>query len=181
MSPKVVFLDRDGVLNSLVERDGKMVSPRLFKDFRILDGVSDAIEILRRQNYELVVVTNQPDISRGLMLQDELDQMTQAVFALGVHEVLICTHSDEDACLCRKPKPGLLTQYLESLDSEPTEIWMIGDREVDMQAGSAVLAKTIRIISAAQAASMPFNENLAMNLTDAICRIFEIGGKGLAK
>ena len=181
MSHKVVFLDRDGVLNALVERDGKMVSPRLFKDFRFLDGVSDAIEILRRQSYEIVVVTNQPDISRGLMLQDELDQMTRAVFALGVHQVLICPHSDEDACLCRKPKPGLLTQYLESLDSEPTEIWMIGDREVDMQAGSAVLAKTIRIISAAQAAPMPFNENLAMNLPDAICRIIEIGGKALAK
>ena len=110
MSHKVVFLDRDGVLNALVERDGKMVSPRLFQDFRILDGVSEAIQILRQQNYELVVVTNQPDISRGLMLQTELNQMTEAVLELGVHQVLICPHSDEDACLCRKPKPGLLNQ-----------------------------------------------------------------------
>ena len=145
MFHKVVFLDRDGVLNALVERDGKMVSPRLFKDFRFLDGVGDAIKTLRQQNYELVVVTNQPDISRGLMVQTELDQMTQAVLALGVHQVLICPHSDEDACLCRKPKPGLLTQYLESLDSEPTELWMIGDQEVDMQAGAAVGARTIYI------------------------------------
>ena len=155
MSHKVIFLDRDGVLNALVERDGKMVSPRLFKDFRFLDGVSDAIEILRRQNYELVVVTNQPDISRGLMLQGELDQMTQAVFALGVHKVLICTHSDEDACLCRKPKPGLLTQYLESLDSEPTEIWMIGDREVDMIAGLTAGARTILIKTSRNGTNFP--------------------------
>ncbi len=181
MSHKVVFLDRDGVLNALVERDGKMVSPRLFKDFQILDGVSDAIETLRQQNYELVVVTNQPDISRGLMVQTELDKMTQAVLALGVHQVLICPHSDEDTCLCRKPKPGLLTQYLESLDSEPTELWMIGDSEVDMQAGSAVQAKIIRISSAAQSTLMPSNENIAMNLQDAICRIIEIGGKALVK
>jgi len=145
VSHKVVFLDRDGVLNDLVERDGKMVSPRLFKDFRILDGVSDAIGILRQQNYELVVVTNQPDISRGLMVQTELDKMTQAVLALGVHQVLICPHSDEDECFCRKPKPGLLTQYLVSIDSEPTEIWMIGDQEVDMRAGDAVGAKAIFI------------------------------------
>ena len=175
MSHKVVFLDRDGVLNVLVERDGKMVSPRLFKDFRILDGVSDAIEKLRRQNYELVVVTNQPDISRGLMLQDELDQMTQAVFALGVHEVLICTHSDEDACLCRKPKPGLLTQYLESLDSEPTEIWMIGDREVDMQAGRAVQARTIQIVTAEKAPPNFHKESSAINLQDAISQIIDNG------
>ena len=169
------------MINALVERDGKMVSPRRFQDFRILEGVTKAIDTLRQQNYELVVVTNQPDISRGLMPQTELDKMTKSVLALGVHQVLICPHSDEDMCLCRKPKPGLLNQYLGSRDSKPTEIWMIGDREVDMQAGSAVLAKTIRIISAAQAASMQVNENLAMNLPDAICRIIEIGGKGLAK
>jgi D-glycero-D-manno-heptose 1,7-bisphosphate phosphatase len=142
---KVVFLDRDGVLNALVERDGKMVSPRLFEDFQILDGVRDAIEILRQQNYELVVATNQPDISRGLMLQTELDKMTQAVLALGVQQVLICTHSDEDLCLCRKPKPGLLTRYLDSRGFKPNEVWMIGDREVDMQAGEKVGAQTICI------------------------------------
>ena len=143
MSHKVVFLDRDGVINALVKRGGKMVSPRLFQDFRILEGVTEAIETLCQLNYELVVVTNQPDISRGLMLQTELDQMTEAVYALGVHQVLICPHSDEDACLCRKPKPGLLVQYLETSDSKPTEIWMIGDREVDILAGVAIGAKSI--------------------------------------
>ena len=167
MSHKVVFLDRDGVLNALVERDGKMVSPRLFKDFRILDGVSDAIETLRQQNYELVVVTNQPDISRGLMLQSELDQMTQAVLALGVHQVLICPHSDEDTCLCRKPKPGLLTQYLESLESEPTELWMIGDREVDMMAGLSAGATTVLISLSRNENKLP-QHSVAGNLLEAV-------------
>jgi D-glycero-D-manno-heptose 1,7-bisphosphate phosphatase len=171
VSYKVVFLDRDGVINALVERDGNMVSPRFFQDFRILEGVPEAIETLCQRKYELVVVTNQPDISRGLMLQSELDQMTEAVLRLGVHQVLICPHSDEDACLCRKPKPGLLNQYLESLESEPTELWMVGDREVDIQAGMAVQAKTIRIRNGAQSVLMPFNENRAMNLQDAIRRI----------
>lgn len=171
MSHKVVFLDRDGVLNALVERDGKMVSPRLFQDFRILDGVSEAIQILRQQNYELVVVTNQPDISRGLMLQTELNQMTEAVLELGVHQVLICPHSDEDACLCRKPKPGLLNQYLESRDSKPTEIWMIGDREVDIQAGLAVQAKTIQIVDTVTASLILHKEKSAKNLQDAILQI----------
>jgi D-glycero-D-manno-heptose 1,7-bisphosphate phosphatase len=133
------------VINALVERDGKMVSPRLFQDFRILEGVAKAIETLRQQNYELVVVTNQPDISRGLMLQAELDQMTEAVLALGVHQVLICPHSDEDWCLCRKPNPGLLTQFLDSLDSKPTEVWMIGDNETDIEAGCAVEAMVITV------------------------------------
>ena len=173
MSHKVVFLDRDGVLNALVERDGKMVSPRLFKDFRILDGVNDAVAELRRQNFELVVVTNQPDISRGLMMQSELELMTKALFALGVHHVLICPHSDEDSCLCRKPKPGLLTQYLDLLDCKPTELWMIGDREVDMQAGIAVGARTIHITSGGQGQSISFKESSAKDLQGAIRRIID--------
>ena len=155
MPQKVVFLDRDGVINALVERDGKMVSPRQYQDFRILEGVGEAIQTLHQQNYELVVVTNQPDISRGLMLQTELDQMTKAVLALGVHQVLICPHSDEDACLCRKPKPGLLTRYLDSLDSQPTELWMIGDREIDILAGLAAGATTILISSSPNEKKLP--------------------------
>jgi D-glycero-D-manno-heptose 1,7-bisphosphate phosphatase len=164
---KVVFLDRDGVLNALVERDGKLLSPRIFEDFQILDGVIDAIEILRQQNYELIVVTNQPDISRGLMLQTELDKMTQAVFALGVHQVLICPHSDEDACLCRKPKPGLFTQYLESLDSEPTELWMIGDQDSDVEAGNAVNA-SIFIVGSATVNTSKITYERARDLLSAV-------------
>ena len=172
MSHKVVFLDRDGVINALVERDSKMVSPRFFQDFRILEGVPEAIETLRQRKYELVVVTNQPDISRGLMLQSELDQMTEAVLRLGVHQVLICPHSDEDACLCRKPKPGLLTQYLASLNSEPTELWMIGDREVDVEAGSKIGAGVIRIgIHPDQATNAKFS---CSSLVEAICVIVNI-------
>ncbi len=161
------------MINALVERDGKMVSPRRFQDFRILEGVIKAIDTLRQQNYELVVVTNQPDISRGLMPQTELDKMTEAVLALGVHQVLICPHSDEDVCLCRKPKPGLLNQYLGSRDSKPTEIWMIGDREVDMQAGIAVGARTIHITSRGQGQSISFKESSAKDLQGAIRRIID--------
>ncbi|MEI6095816.1 MAG: HAD-IIIA family hydrolase [Gammaproteobacteria bacterium] len=166
MSHKVIFIDRDGVLNALVKRDGMMVSPRLFQDFRILDGVIDAIQTLRHENYELVVVTNQPDISRGLMIQTELDQMTQAVLNLGVDQVLICPHSDEDACLCRKPKPGLLKHYLETLDSEPTELWIIGDREIDMMAGLEVGAKVI-MIGASRLIGISPQPLRAANLLDA--------------
>jgi len=168
---KVVFLDRDGVLNSLVERDGEMVSPRLFKDFRILEDVTEAIQLLLDEGYELIVVTNQPDISRGYMLWSELDQMTQSVLSLGVHQVLICPHSDEDGCSCRKPNPGLLTQYLESLHHKATEIWMIGDREVDMQAGEFVNAKTILIGNDLHHTVTFLNHEKAGTLLEAALRI----------
>jgi len=168
MSPKVVFVDRDGVLNATVERDGKLVSPRLFKDFLLLDGVPEAISSLRHQEYEVVVVTNQPDISRGLMLQSELDQMTDVILNLGVSDVLICPHSDQDVCNCRKPKPGLLTRYLESLKTRPTELWMIGDQEVDMEAGRACSACLIQIVSEVQEELIAKDRILTPSLKEAV-------------
>lgn len=145
MGTKVVFLDRDGVINKLVERDGRLVSPRTSDDFEILPGVPLAIQILRDAGYQVVVVTNQPDISRGLMSLEELESMHKQVSALGVDQIRVCPHSDEDRCTCRKPKPGLLEGYLEGVDEFVSELWMVGDMRSDLEAGRSVQAKVIMI------------------------------------
>jgi D-glycero-D-manno-heptose 1,7-bisphosphate phosphatase len=139
----VVFLDRDGVINELVMRDTLMVSPRLFSEFKVCDGAAEAIESLLHKGFEIVVVTNQPDISRKNMLQIELDKMTAALLAMGIHKVVICPHSDDDFCKCRKPKPGMLKDHLAARNVDPQKVWMIGDRESDIAAGKSVGAKTI--------------------------------------
>ena len=145
MAKKIVFLDRDGVINKLVERDGRLVSPRSFDDFEILPGVPLAIRILRDAGYQVVVVTNQPDISRGLMSLEELELMHSLVSALGVNQICVCPHSDEDHCTCRKPKPGLLAEYLEGVDEFVSELWMVGDMQSDLEAGRSVQARVVMI------------------------------------
>ena len=145
MAKKIVFLDRDGVINKLVERDGCLVSPRTFDDFEILPGVPVAIQILRDAGYQVVVVTNQPDISRDLMSLEELELMHTLVSALGVNQIRVCPHSDEDHCTCRKPKPGLLVGYLEGVDEFVSELWMVGDMQSDLEAGRSVQARVIMI------------------------------------
>ena len=139
----VVFLDRDGVINELVSRDGIMVSPRFFSEFKVFDGVAEAINSLNHDGYELVVVTNQPDISRRKMNQSELDKMTEALLAMGIRKVVVCPHSDEDFCKCRKPKSGMLKDHLAVREVVPNKVWMIGDRESDIAAGKSVGAATI--------------------------------------
>ena len=139
----VVFLDRDGVINELVSRDASMVSPRLFSEFKVCDGAAEAIKSLLNAGCELVVVTNQPDISRKKMLQSELNKMTEALLAMGVHKVVICPHSDDDFCKCRKPKPGMLKDHLAVRRVVPQKVWMIGDRQGDIAAGKSVGAATI--------------------------------------
>ena len=135
MGKKIVFLDRDGVINKLIERDGRMVSPRTFADFEVLPEVPWAIRRLRELEFEIIVVTNQPDISRGLMKLNELERMHKLVRSLGVQEVKYCPHTDDDDCTCRKPKSGMLTSYLSSLDSSDYQAWMVGDEDRDIEAG----------------------------------------------
>lgn len=142
-----MFLDRDGVINALVARDGRMLSPRLLEDFKIIPGVRRAIEKLKWMGFEVVVVTNQPDISRGYLDPSLLHKMNLKVLELGVNEVIVCVHSDEDNCECRKPKPGMLEQYIKSSENKYSSIWMIGDQETDVTAGSLVHAITILISS----------------------------------
>ena len=139
----VVFLDRDGVINELVSRDASMASPRQFSEFEFCDGAPEAIESLLHAGCELVVVTNQPDISRKKMLQSELNKMTEALLAMGVHKVVVCPHSDDDFCKCRKPKSGMLKDHLTARNVDPQKVWMIGDRESDIAAGKSVGATTI--------------------------------------
>jgi D-glycero-D-manno-heptose 1,7-bisphosphate phosphatase len=143
----IVFLDRDGVINHLVERDGKLVSPRNIGDFKIYNGVYEAILELKKAGFQIVVVTNQPDISRKKMLQNDLNKMTEESLDLGIDKIMVCPHSDEDYCHCRKPKPGMLLEHLRSIPNPPSNLWMIGDNVSDISAGKSVGAKTILIVS----------------------------------
>ena len=74
---KAVFLDRDGVLNEALVRDGRPYSPRTLEELVIVAGAGDALGLLRHNGYWLVVVTNQPDIARGKMAREDLRAMHQ--------------------------------------------------------------------------------------------------------
>ena len=164
---KIVFLDRDGVINKLVERDGRMVSPRRCKDFELLPDVQLAINKLLEYKFLVIVVTNQPDISRGLMQLNELDQMHEIVLSLGVDEVKVCIHTDEHNCLCRKPKPGMIIDYLDSLPVKDVKAWMVGDEERDMEASLRAGIPGIRI-SKFQESNEGASTNCAPNLAGAV-------------
>jgi D-glycero-D-manno-heptose 1,7-bisphosphate phosphatase len=166
LGTKIVFLDRDGVINKLVERDGQQVSPRTFEDFEILPGVISAINELKKNRFEVVVVTNQPDITRGLMKIDELEKMHKWVHSLGVHEIRFCPHSGENNCECRKPKAGMLNMQLMTYAEAPFEKWMIGDSETDVTCGHLVGARTIRIARGARVDSLA--EYIAEDLKQAV-------------
>ena len=135
---RAVFLDRDGVINKSLIRDGRPYAPTALTDFEILPGVADALLKLRRAGYLNIVVTNQPDIKTGKQSTEVLQLMHELLFKeLTLDGILCCPHTDEDKCTCRKPHPGMLLDAAERLQIDLSASWMIGDRWRDIAAGQA--------------------------------------------
>ncbi len=128
-----VFLDRDGVINTAVVRDGKPYPPASVEDLEVLPGVADALARLKAAGFALVVVTNQPDVARGRQTEAAVLAIHDRLSALlPIDEFRVCWHDDADNCECRKPKPGLLTR--PPLYDLAGSI-VIGDRWRDIEAG----------------------------------------------
>ncbi len=132
---RAVFLDRDGVINRAVVREGRPYPPELPGQFELLEGVPAALERLRAAGYLLIVVTNQPDVARGKVKQETVEAMHRGLREkLALDEIVACYH-DGDHCACRKPKPGTLLEAARRHQLELGHSFMVGDRWRDIEAG----------------------------------------------
>lgn len=148
MKRKAIFLDRDGVINRVLVPGGKPMSPRRFEDFRVRDGVGEALNAFRALGFLNIIITNQPDISRGLMETTELAKMHDYLTnKLPIDDIFVCPHDDKDGCDCRKPKPGLIRQAEAKLGIDLKASYVIGDTQRDMGAGSAAGCRTALLIT----------------------------------
>jgi len=139
-----VFLDRDGVINANIMRDGKPVAPTRMEEFRFLPGVEDAVLRLKNAGYLVIICTNQPDIATGRTSRATLDAMNDLVREkLVVDDIKACFHTDQDGCECRKPKPGMLLSAAREHGVDLTSSYMVGDRWRDVAAGRAAGCATI--------------------------------------
>jgi len=143
---RAVFLDRDGVINRAFVRDGKPVPPPTLQELEVLPGVPEALRELKQHGYELLVVTNQPDVGRGKQSRQALDAMHKLLSdRLPIDDILVCTHSDADKCDCRKPLPGMLLEAARKHNVDLAASFMVGDRWRDIEAGYNAGCKTILI------------------------------------
>lgn len=133
---RAVFLDRDGVVNLALNRDGRPHSPRKVKDLVILEGVKEAVSILHENGFVTVVVTNQPDISRGHLSFELLSEFHRLISVeTGLQNFYVCHHDDKEGCECRKPSIGLIREAARDLDLDIYKSFMVGDRWKDIEAG----------------------------------------------
>ena len=143
---RAVFLDRDGVLNRALVRDGKPYPPVGPEDFEILPGVPEALARLKSAGFMLIVVTNQPDVARGAATRGTVEALNSLLRQLlSVDEIRTCFHDGAENCACRKPKPGLLLDAARDHAIDLAASWMVGDRWRDVEAGQSAGCRTIWI------------------------------------
>ena|SRR5438067_1334333 len=144
---RAVFLDRDGVINRPIIRDGKPYPPASPDEFELLPGVTDACQLLKQRGFYLVVVTNQPDVGRGTQSREAVEQMHQRMCALlPIDRVEVCYDPGKGApSEFRKPAPGMVLRAARALDIDLSQSFMVGDRWRDVDCGHAAGCATIFI------------------------------------
>jgi D-glycero-D-manno-heptose 1,7-bisphosphate phosphatase len=132
---KAIFFDRDGVLNELVSRDGGQYSPQYYSQFNLYPGLEELFSRIKNSGWLTIIVSNQPDIARGLMDEEQLQLMTNVIISkLMPDDILYCTHDDPDPQGCRKPSPGLFYQAAKKWNIDLKQSYMVGDTWKDAEA-----------------------------------------------
>jgi D-glycero-D-manno-heptose 1,7-bisphosphate phosphatase len=133
---KAAFLDRDGVINKAITINNKPYPPSNADEVEILDGVIEAIRLLRVSGRVPVVITNQPDVARGHTTIAAVEKINLRIKEITeIDKFYVCYHDDEANCECRKPKTGLILNAKKELRIELKDSFLVGDRRKDIQAG----------------------------------------------
>jgi D-glycero-D-manno-heptose 1,7-bisphosphate phosphatase len=164
---QAAFLDRDGVLNQAIVRDGRPYAPRSLEGFVILPEAPGAIRRLKAAGYLVVVVTNQKDVGAGLLKREMLDAMHARLrAAMPIDDIRVCTCVDE--CPCYKPNAGMLMDAARDWNIDLAASVMIGDRWRDVGAGRNAGCRTI-LIDRGYTEPLPIKPDLtATDLADAV-------------
>jgi D-glycero-D-manno-heptose 1,7-bisphosphate phosphatase len=147
---RAVFLDRDGVINKSVVREGRPYPPAEVKDFELYQDVAAGCARLEAAGYLLVVVTNQPDVARGTQARATVEAMhRQMLEALPqIARVEVCWHAGPDwgdSCDCHKPAPGMVLRAAKALNIDLGQSFLVGDRWRDVDCGHHAGCRTILV------------------------------------
>ena len=147
---RIVFLDRDGVVNvNPVYRD-YIKSPL---EFKFLPGSRKAIRLLNQAGFKVIIISNQTGVGKGLYSKDDLkkvtDKMLKGLKASKAHldKICYCIHHPDSNCACRKPKTGMFKRAVGKSKIDRKNSYFAGDTERDTLAGHAFKVKTIAVLS----------------------------------
>jgi histidinol-phosphate phosphatase family protein len=178
---KAAFLDRDGVINRNAPEGDYILR---WEDVELLPGAVEGISKLRHAGFAVIVVTNQRCVAKGLITVPELEKLhrrlADALASAGspIDAIYYCPHELDESCECRKPSPGMLHQAAQSRGINLARSWMIGDSDIDVEAGKRARCKTARVVPAAEnrKAIRLQADVVASSLLDAAQQILRLEG-----
>ena len=174
---KAAFLDRDGVINRKAPREDEYITK--WEEMQILPGVVEAIALLNRARFRVIVVSNQRCVAKGQLTARELDsihaKMCSELEAKGarIDGIYYCPHEEQPPCGCRKPEPGMLFTAAGEHRVDLSASWMIGDSEKDVQAGKSAGCRTARIVGPG-VTTPDHTDVLARSLLEAVHQILRL-------
>jgi D-glycero-D-manno-heptose 1,7-bisphosphate phosphatase len=150
MANKVIFLDRDGVINW--DPIGDYIKKK--EDFRFLSGVADALKKLNDNGYRIVVISNQAGVGDGVFSEDGLKEVNEKFkeeakqAGAPIEDIFYCLHGKKAGCSCRKPEIGLFHQAEEAIGKfDKTQTYYVGDKASDIEAGMRYGLKAIFVLT----------------------------------
>ncbi len=175
---RCVFLDRDGVLNKAIVRDGTPHPPNSPEELELSSDAVAGCEQLKQAGFRLVVVTNQPDVGRGKQTRELVEAINQRLAELipVLDRLEVCFHAGAEhgePCECRKPKPGMLERAAAALDIELSGSWMIGDRWRDVDCAKAAGCRAIFIDHGYSESLREKPDFTVTSFAEAVARILE--------
>ncbi|MFH1505034.1 MAG: HAD family hydrolase [Candidatus Omnitrophota bacterium] len=147
---KVIFLDRDGVIN---EYPGDKSYVCNWREFKFIPGSIEGIKKLNDSGFKIFIISNQAGIAKGIYSQKDLDDIDKRMLkqlkkrGADIGGIYYCVHHPDQGCSCRKPKIGLLEKAISGLGSPPKSSFFIGDSFFDMKAALNFGAKAILVFS----------------------------------
>ncbi|MBI5122576.1 HAD family hydrolase [Candidatus Roizmanbacteria bacterium] len=145
---KIIFLDRDGVIN---KKPPKAQYVTTWREFVFLPGAIEGLQFLTKMGYDIFIITNQPGIARGMMTEKDLQEINEQFLerckkeGVIIKKIYYCPHGWDEGCLCRKPQPGMLLQASKEFNFDITKTLFIGDDIRDKEAGDAAHCKTLLV------------------------------------
>jgi D-glycero-D-manno-heptose 1,7-bisphosphate phosphatase len=175
---RAVFLDRDGVLNRPVVRDGRPFPPARLEEFELYPDAVKACAELKAAGFLLVVVTNQPDVGRGTQSREAIEAMHGKLRAAipSLDAIEVCFHAGAaqgEPCNCRKPKPGMLRRAAAALGIDLSESFLIGDRWRDVDCARAAGCRAVFIDRGYRESLREKPEFTVSNLSGAVSAILK--------